>query len=98
MQQHSGNSSSIRSSAQNNASKELADLISRYNTQHETKIDPTLNELLYVVVRLSDSIRQDPKHTGGWTDLVREVKRRLYGHLNSGHGYQQSNPPEDTTP
>jgi hypothetical protein len=73
----------------------LADLVARYNAQHGGKIDPTLDEVIYVVVRLSDSIRQDPKYHGGWTDLVREVKRRLYVHLNAGSGYQQAAPADE---
>ena len=73
----------------------MSDLIARYNAQHDVKIDPTLNEIIYVVVRLSDSIKQNPKYHGGWADLVREVKRRLYGHLNAGSGFQQAAPPED---
>lgn len=89
----SDSSSSARTSSQNTpAPKELADLIRRYNAQHDDKLNPTLNELIYVVLRLGDSIRQDPKYQGGWNELVKEVKRRLYGHLNGGTGYQQQNP------
>ena len=86
----SGNSNSTHTSSQS-AQKELADLVARYNSNNEVQTNPTLNELIYVVVRLADSIRQDPKYQGGWSDLVREVRRRLYGHLNSGSGYQQTN-------
>mgnify|MGYP001563389327 FL=1 len=67
---------------------ELRQLIRNYNYKHHTNVDLTLDELIYIVLRLGDSIRQDHRYAGGWAELVREVRRRLFERLNSGSGYR----------
>ncbi len=79
------NAAATSSTSGSSAAEELTTLVAKYNRQNpEHQIDPTLNELIYIVVRLADSIQKDPRHTGGWSKLVVEVKRRLYSHLGSG--------------
>jgi len=79
---HSQNSNGAHGSSHTSrAADELDELVRRYNRQSTQPVDPSLNDVIYMVVRIAASIQQD-RGTAGWQDLVRETRRRLYSKLN----------------
>lgn len=76
-------------SSSSTAADELDDLIKRFNRNNpDNQITLSLNELIYVVVRLGDSVMRDPSTDGRWSVVVQEVRRRLYNKLNEGAAYR----------
>jgi hypothetical protein len=69
-------------------------LVERHNRHFNHHVRPDLNEMLYVVIRLSSSLREDPRYAAcSWSELVRETRRRLHDHLAQGIGYRERQEP-----
>lgn len=78
-------------SSSSTATEELDDLIKRYNRNNpDAPITLSLNELIYIVVRLGESVMRDPSTEGSWTVVVQEVRRRLYNKLTDGEAYRSA--------
>lgn len=74
--------SSSSSGASKNAAAELKDLIERYNRQHGTDAQPSLNDVIYIMLRIAEDTKHDPRFAGGWASLVKEVRRRFFARIN----------------
>ncbi len=78
------------------AARELDAIIQRYrklNPRYTT--DPSLEETMYIVLRLYDSYRESERPPSTWGEMVRVIRRTLFSKLNMAVGLRTLVKPEN---
>ena len=65
------------------ADKAIRYLVDKFNERNPgQQIDLSLNAFIMIVIRLHDSVRNDPNFTGGYNEMAKVIRRHLFNRLN----------------